>query len=229
MNLSSLHNLKNERLEIAKRLTPINTLSNAKYGELAKLRADILAADGSLHAAIQHAAHVEGLSMIGDATPEEVATAKKARRAAETAHAATQAASVGVGALAAEIDGLGEAGRELGLRFGEICVEEVAAQERYLRGLADDAAREYADAARVLASKLSAVLAYHQALARADLNPDLLTAGVWHFGIPALNSPSARTPSGCLADIDSARREQPEQLAIIRARLAADGVQIDSI
>jgi hypothetical protein len=229
MTLSKLTALKSERIAITKQLQPLNALSAQKRSELAKLNSELAGADARLDAAIQHAAHVQGRALIGDATPEEVDAAVKARQAAVAAHAATQTASAGLRTHTAELDGLQAAGHDLGVRLAAIAGEEAAALEGYLRDLADEAAAEYAVTARALETKLAVVLAYQQALARANLDPNLLTGAAWNFCVPGLNSPSAKTAVGWIADIDGARAQQPQQFALIRARIAADGVTVPGL
>lgn len=108
-------------------------------------------------------------------------------------------------------------------------MEAATLREQYLRQLADEAAGEYATVARELSEKLATVLAYQQALAAANLNPDLLTNGVWNFGIPSLNTASAKTAGGCIVEIEHARHAQPKAFTAIRARVAADGVNIPGL
>lgn len=224
--LSQLRAINVERLEIQTKLRPLTALMTKKQSELAQLREAVTATDLALDAAIKHSATTEGQHVIGEKTAAEAKTARQARERAETLHQQAQAASVGARSLSAEIEGLSDAGRNLAFRLAEIDASEKTTTERYLRGLADQAAGEYADAANVLANKLAVVLAYQQALAAADLVPDLLTAGVWNFGIPGLNSPSARTAGGCLVEIEHCRQLQPQALTAIRARISADCVSV---
>lgn len=230
-SLETLRALSAERIALNKKLAPLHARSATLRSELSTAQSAITAADAALESAVQNHGLVDGRVLIGEATAADAKQAKQARQGAETAHSAAQAQSAGVRALAAEIAGLDGAGRELGGRLVELDREVEAANERYLRDLADEAAQEYADLARALALKLASVFAHHQVLAAVPgINPDLLTPGVWGFSVPSLNSASARTPHGSpIVGIDQARAQQPAALADIRARLLADGVTVPGL
>jgi hypothetical protein len=230
-HLQTLHALKAERIALAQKLAPLNALLTGRQQDLAKIYAATATAEASLDATTEHAAHIEGLHAIGEATAAQLKAARMARQDAQAAHHAAQSAAARVRGLLGETTGLQAAGHSLGVRLMAIDPEERIASEGYLRDLADEAAGVYASKARELAGALASVLAYQQALAAADgVNPDLITPGVWHFSVPCLNSPSARTPSGAaLVEIEHARLQQPAALASIRARIAADGVAIPGL
>ena len=228
--LDQIRALENERNAIQKKLNPLNALMTDKQNQLAKLRADVATTEQALNAAVRHVGTIAGMQSLGAATALEAQGAQQTRRDAETAHKAAQAAFAGAHGLSLEIDGLGPVGYELGAQMMALATKDAALREGYLRELADEAAGEYAQAAKLLADKLASVLAFNQAMAAANFQPDLITPAAWHFAIPSLNSPSARTAhGGCLVEIDAVRLQQPKALAAIRARVAADGVAISGL
>ena len=224
--LTQLRTLSAEQADIHLKLKPLNDLMAAKQKDIAKVRADFAAADTALDAAAKHAATVQGLQALGSATAAEVKAAMQAKQAVQDDHGKAQSAMAGIRLMLTEADSLGSVGYGLAVRLSGIANTVQELNERYLRGLADEAASEYAATARALAEKLAVVLAYQQALAAANFNPDLLTAGTWNFGVPSLNSPSGKNAGGCLVTIENSRQQQPEQFAAIRARIAADGVSV---
>lgn len=227
--LDSLRALSKERDAIQIKLKPLHDLTQTKRAEHSAMLETVAAAGAALDAAVKQSATVAAMRALGTATDQDVKDAQTARQLAQKAHAAAQTQSAGQPHIQAEISAYEAAGRDLTARLQNIGTEEAALKEVYLRALADDAAKVYADTARSLAAKLAEVLAYQQALAAANYEPDLITAGVWNFGIPALNSPSARTAGGYVADINSSRQQQPKVFAAIRARLVADGVSIPGL
>ncbi len=229
-SLETLRALSAERIAINKKLAPLNMRTATLRAELSSKQSAVVGADAAVAAAATASGLVEGRVLIGDGTADELEQARTARKGAETARAAAQKALAGVGGLSDELAGLEAAGTTLAQRLVALDGIEAVARERYLRELADEAAADYAVTAHALATKLATVLAYHQALAVADnMNPDLLTAGVFHFSVPSLNSPSAKTAGGALTDIDAAHKQRPEQLAAIRARLLTDGVTVPGL
>lgn len=229
-SLKHLHALDLERKAIQKRLQPLNMLMAQKQAELSKAQSAIADAQANLDAAVKHAATIAAQQALGAASVDDAKAAAVAREAAQSAFADAQKSSAGTRNLITEYDAMQAAGHDLAIRLGAIGNEEVALRERYLRELADQAAGEYANAAREVAAKLAAVMAYQQALAAANFNPDLMSPGAWHFAIPSLNSPSAATPSGAvLVEIDRVQAMQPRAFQQIRQRLAADGVAIPGL
>lgn len=225
-SLSNLRALDAEQATIQTKLEPLNKLLSEKQKQLSTLRADIAAAESILDEAVKRHATVVAQQALGTAGADEVKQAYAARQAAQKVYDATQTSSAGVRHLISEIDATAGAGQALGVRLVAIAAEHKTATEAYLRDLADEAAAGYAATAHDLAERLGAVLAYQQALAAANYEPNLLTGAAWQFGVPSLNSPSARTAGGLLVGIENSRQQQPQQFAAIRQRIAADGVVI---
>lgn len=229
--LDQLRALGDERKAINDRLQPLSMLMAQKQSELSKVRAAVADAQATLDAAVKHSATIAAQQALGSATIDDAKSAMVAREAAQKEFADAQALAVGIRDLITEYDAMQAAGHDLALRLGAIGNEESALRERYLRQLADDAAADYATVAQELSEKLATVLAYQQALAAANLNPDLLTPAVWGFSIPSLNSPSAqgKSGSGLLIEVDHARQMQPIAFQQIRQRIAVDGVSISGL
>jgi hypothetical protein len=228
-SLDTLRALTFERIAISKKLAPLNTRMATLRAELSSKQAAVGSADAAVAAAATASGLVEGRVLIGDGTADELEQARTARKGAETARAAAQKALAGVGGLSDELAGLEAAGATLAQRLVALDGIEAVARERYVRDVADEIASAYAEAARALAPKFAAVLAAQQMLARANLEPNLLTGSTEMLLIPAFNTPSARSPSGVLVDFDSARRQQPAAFDTIRERLLADGVTVPGL
>lgn len=227
--LATLQNLKAERIAITKKLAPVNTLMAEKRSELAKLQSAIAAANGLLDTAIKTAAQVEGRALIGAATPAEVADAKKARAAAQMAHAATQTSASSVRVLEQELNGLQAAVHDDGVRLGAIATEEASAEERYLRSIVESLGVAYDDDCKTVGKSFAALLAAQQMLAAANLNPNLTGGSTAMLLLPSFNTPAAHSPVGVLLDYDRTRLQQPQQFQAIRDRIAGDGVHINGL
>jgi hypothetical protein len=225
--LEQIRALEAQSKTIQAQLQPLNTLITEKQKQLSAMKAQMANADAALDAAVKHVGTVVGMNAIGKATDLEVVAAKTARIEAETAHQAAQAAFAGARGLQSEIDGLTPVGGELGAQLMAMAQKDWVLRENYLRALADQAAAEYAHAAKESAFKLATMFGYQQALAAANFTPDLLNGSSWHFLAPSLNTPSASSPSGAaLFTIENVQLMQPTAFAAIRARIAADGVDI---
>jgi hypothetical protein len=228
-SLETLRALTSERLAINVKLKPLNTHMATLRAELSAKQAAVKGADAAVNVAATECGLIEGRVLIGEASEADAEQARMARKSAETARAAAQKQLAGVGTLTAEINGLGAAGLSLGERLAALDGIEAKARERYLRDVVDEIASNYAEAARALAPKFAAVLAAQQMLARANLEPNLLTGSTEMLLIPAFNTPSARSPSGVLVDFESARRQQPAAFDTIRERLLSDGVAVPGL
>lgn len=225
--LDQIRALEVQSKAIQAKLQPLNTLITEKQVQLSVMKAQMAEADAALDAAVKHVGTVVGMNAIGKATELEVTAAKTARREAETAHQAAQTAFAGARGLQSEIDGLSPVGGELGAQLMALAQKDWLLRENYLRTLADQAAADYATAAKECAVKLATMFGYQQALAAANFTPDLMNGSSWQFMAPSLNTPSASSPSGAaLYTIQHVQLMQPTAFAAIRARIAADGVDI---
>lgn len=229
--LNALRSLAAERESIHEQLKPLDALLAAKRQDQSAMLENLAAASSNLDAAVKNAATVAAKAALRLATEQEAMDANKVRQQAQKAHTAAQTQSTGLHQLETEIAAFDAVGHEHALKLVSIEAQAAVLRENYLRALADESAAVYAENARALAKALAEVMAANQALALAEMNPDLLTPLAWVFSVSTLNSPSATASNGggVLVDIDRVRLQQPAAFEALKTRIVADGVTIPGL